>query len=90
MKLLYCRTCNSVFSLSGDKRDCPGCQKCGGYYVDGLNAVWWGDAIPLGFANDSFIRAQFNQLGTNQEFAAFTAFVIGENCPTFKQVENKA
>ena len=61
MKLLYCPSCRSVFSLTLQSRTCPGCKGCGGKYIDELNAEWWGQAIPIGFANSSFIHALANQ-----------------------------
>jgi len=83
MKLLFCKNCGHVFSLNGDKRDCP-CGECGGYYVDGINAQWWGNAVPLGISNQSLVHAIFCQSERSQ---MFDAFVIENNCPTFKQVE---
>jgi hypothetical protein len=59
------------------------CGKVGGIYVNEIDACYWGDdAIPLGFANSSFIEAVRNQpeAGTGERF---TAFVIPKKCPTF-------
>ena len=85
MKLLFCKNCKSVFSLTGDKKNCD-CDSCGGYYVDGLRAVWWGEAIPLGFSNESFVSALTNQ-PDQPPGRVFTAFVIEKSCFTFKQTE---
>ena len=88
MKLLFCKTCSAVFSLKGDKTNCPNCGSCGGYYTDGLNAVYWGEAVPLGFANDSFVSAIAHQPDESPG-RQFTAFVIEKNCETFKHEGEK-
>ena len=69
MKLLFCRSCLTVHSLTTSPRSCD-CGKSTGYYIDSVNAVIKGPAVPLGFANSSFIQA-INNKGTN-----FTAFTI--------------
>jgi len=54
--------------------------------VDGLNAVYYGPAIPLGFANLSFRKA----LRSQPEFGKGTdykAFVIPKVCPTMELVD---
>ena len=86
MKLLYCNTCRDIVKLSYTTRTCH-CGATGGHYkVDGLNAVYYGPAIPLGFANDSFSEALDNQpefgMGTN-----YNAFVIPKVCPTMVRVD---
>ena len=69
MKLLFCRSCLTVHSLTTSPRSCD-CGKSTGYYIDSVNAVIKGPAVPLGFANSSFIQA-INNKGTD-----FTAFTI--------------
>ena len=86
MKLLYCNTCRDIVKLSRTTRTCQ-CGVTGGHYkTDGLNAVYYGPAIPLGFANDSFSEALGNQpefgKGTN-----YNAFVIPKVCPTMVRVD---
>lgn len=80
MKLIICPTCNDLFRLTQSYRSCE-CGESGGNYVDDLYAVTYGKAIPIGFINDSFIRAIKNQpeSGMGKEF---TAFVIPKKCPT--------
>lgn len=85
MKLLYCKGCGAVFSLSMDKRECF-CGGCGGYYIDVINARWWGEAIPLGFQNSSFNWALVNQPPLPSGIL-FNAFVIEHDCTTFKRVK---
>lgn len=86
MKLLRCHNCHAVFSLGLDTRDCPDCGKCGGRYLDNFDAIWWGDAVPLGFANGSFTEALRHQPETGPG-RIFEAFIIEKNCPTFRQEE---
>ena len=86
MKLLYCNTCRDIVKLSYATRTCH-CGATGGHYKsDGLNAVYYGPAIPLGFANNSFSEAVDNQpewgMGTN-----YNAFVIPKVCPTMVHVD---
>lgn len=85
MKLIVCPKCSYVFGLKQEPLFCL-CGKSGGEYIDNLNAVIWGDAIPLGFANWSFIAALREQpesgMGKN-----FEAFVIPKVCPTVKRVD---
>ena len=85
MKLLYCNTCRDVISLSKTTRTCQ-CGVTGGHYKeDGLHAIYYGPAIPLGFANNSFSKSVDNQpefgMGT-----VYNAFVIPKVCPTMEHV----
>ena len=86
MKLLYCNTCRDIVKISYATRTCH-CGATGGHYKqDGLNAVYYGPAIPLGFANGSFHEAIDSQpefgMGTN-----YNAFVIPKVCPTMVHVD---
>ena len=86
MKLLYCNTCRDIVKLSRTTRTCQ-CGATGGHYrEDGLNAIYYGPAIPLGFANSSFRDARDNQpefgMGT-----VYNAFVIPKVCPTMEHVD---
>ena len=86
MKLLYCNNCRDIVKLYRTTRTCH-CGATGGHYkVDGLNAVYYGPAIPLGFANSSFRKA----LRSQPEFGKGTdykAFVIPKVCPTMELVD---
>lgn len=53
MKLLCCLDCADIFSLSSKEKSC-GCGKTSGKYIDDLNAVYSGNAQPIGFSNKSF------------------------------------
>lgn len=84
MKLLYCPSCLEVFSLDYTEKKCK-CGKTKGKYIDDLYAEYEG-GIPLGFNNHSFIPAVSNQskYGMGEKFEAF---IIPENCRTFKERE---
>ena len=85
MKLVYCPVCHDIRKLHFSSVVCL-CGKSGGFYhEDGLNATITGKAIPLGFANSTFVGALAYrpEEGGGTEF---TAFVIPKKCPTI--VEN--
>ena len=88
MKLLYCNTCRDIVKLSRTTRTCQ-CGATGGHYrEDGLNAIYYGPAIPLGFANGSFHEA----LDSQPEFGmgtVYNAFVIPKVCPTMEHVDSE-
>jgi hypothetical protein len=84
MKLFFCPICQDVLKCQKLNRTCH-CGASGGRYTDNLSAVYWGKAIPLGFANSSFARALRNQPKTGLG-EPFEAFVIPKRCPTFKHV----
>lgn len=81
MKLLFCKKCVSVFSLTLRKEKTCDCGESKGRYVDYTNAEYEGDCVPLGFVNKQFVSALKNQPkeGWGDEF---TAFVIPEKCNT--------
>ena len=84
MKLIFCPECEDVLKLLRYERTCH-CKLSGGAYLDGLRAAIWGKAVPLGFANGSFVRA----LGRQPEHGPgerFDAFVIEKHCPTITVV----
>ena len=61
MKLIYCPECDDVLKLNTIPRLCK-CQQSGGQYLeDDLHAEYWGKAVPLGFANPSFVKALQNR-----------------------------
>lgn len=98
MKLLLCPHCNDVRKLRvlapaqiEDLRTDTRCL-CGkswGYYTDNINAVYGGDAIMLGFSNQTLERAIDAQRKDgdppNQWGRTFAAFVIPESAPTVKR-----
>ena len=88
MKLLYCNTCRDIVKLYRTTRTCH-CGATGGHYrEDGLNAIYYGPAIPLGFANGSFHEA----LDSQPEFGmgtVYNAFVIPKVCPTMEHVDSE-
>lgn len=81
MKLIFCEKCSDVVRLIEKERTCE-CGLSSGRYLDGLNAVFSGPAIPLGFSNPTLALA----LGRQPEEGwgvDFKAFVIPKVCPTF-------
>jgi len=86
MKLIYCRKCGHVLSLTdGHWRVCE-CGQCGGRYLkDCLHAEVFGGAscLPLGFNNPSFIRARGQQPESGWG-ERFEAFIIPKSCPTVR------
>ena len=86
MKLIYCLDCDSVVRLTGKRERVCECGRSGGKYLDDLNAEFFGEnAVPLGFANSSFIEAIHNRPHEGMG-ERFTAFVIPTVCKTMKYV----
>ena len=90
MKLLYCPECSMIFNLSQKPRTCD-CGKCGGSYLDEINAEYYGPAVVFGIGNASFLRAAAVQEVLDHEAkpgtigAPFDAFMIPANVPTIKK-----
>ena len=103
MKLMVCFACNDVLALRMEPRTCA-CGRTSGRYVDGLNAVIYGDAdghLALGFANSSFRRAIGEQrehgdlpcsgrFGGHPPGREFEAFILPADCPSMTYFENDA
>tara|TARA_R110002074_G_scaffold218_1_gene945 strand:- start:2182 stop:2565 length:384 start_codon:yes stop_codon:yes gene_type:complete len=86
MKLLYCNTCRDIVKLSRTTRTCH-CGATGGHYrEDGLNAIYYGPAIPLGFANSEFHTAIEGQPEYGDGYR-YTSFVIPKVCPTMVHID---
>lgn len=85
MKLILCAYCSDVVKGHFKPRECK-CGMSGIQYLNQIDAVYWGEAIPLGFANSSLQAAALDQpeSGMGEEF---TAFVIPKVCPTFKKID---
>jgi hypothetical protein len=61
--------------------DTCGCGRSGGYYKsDGIKAVIYGRAVPLGFDNTSLGRALMDRKRVSGMSMAFDAYVISEPC----------
>lgn len=86
MKLIYCPHCHDVRKLGYTLTTCECGRSFGKYDKDGLNAMYSGEAVPIGFANQSFIGAFLDQPESGQG-RHFEAFVIPKECPTFTQVK---
>jgi hypothetical protein len=84
MKLLFCKNCHDIFNLNFKLKSCT-CRRTKGKYIDNINAIYFGEqSIPLGFNNFSFAEALRSQPLRGDGFR-FTAFVIPEECSTFKE-----
>ena len=88
MKLLYCNTCCDIVKLSRTTRTCQ-CGATGGHYKeDGLHAIYYGPAIPLGFANSEFHTAIEGQPEYGDGYR-YTSFVIPKVCPTMVHIDSE-
>tara|TARA_R110002060_G_scaffold32130_1_gene42718 strand:- start:538 stop:906 length:369 start_codon:yes stop_codon:yes gene_type:complete len=88
MKLLYCNTCRDIVKLSRTTRTCH-CGATGGHYrEDGINAIYYGPAIPLGFANSEFHTAIESQPEYGDGYR-YTSFVIPKVCPTMVHIDSE-
>lgn len=84
MKLIFCPYCTDVVRLVKNKVKKCECGKCYGQYKeDGLTAVISEKAIPIGFANNSFIDA-LKSKPTPTFGTRFEAFVISKDSTTIK------
>lgn len=84
MKLIYCKECGDIVRLFHLPLTCE-CGASGGVYVNDINAEIWGEVVPLGIDNLSFIEALKGR-PKEGEGSLFTAFVIPEECKTVKEV----
>ena len=84
MKLLYCPSCYDIRKLHLNRLTFCKCGISSGMYIDDLNAVYHGCAIPIGIDNCSFLYATINRPDEG-EGETFEAFVIHHECPTVKE-----
>ena len=91
MKLLYCRKCGDMFSLSLSRKTCS-CGEVSGQYADNLRAVYSGkNAIPFCFSNGSFANSakkqEINDAALPDKFYGerFEAWICPANSETFKK-----
>jgi len=83
MKLLFCKNCHDIIRLTEKVKHCECGKVSGQYYSDRITAWYDGeDAVPLGIANSTFVKALQNQPNKGTGFE-FTAFVIPKECETF-------
>ena len=93
MKLLACMKCNAIFNLEQDWKACP-CGETGGRYLeDSLHAEYFGNALPLAFANRPFLIAiaaaqvaQTAKAPLHPEGPDFEAWVIPWDSPRMKKI----
>jgi hypothetical protein len=82
MKLIFCPVCQDIVRLRRKPRQCD-CGKSWGGYEDGLNAVYGGDAIPMGIDNHTFMEA-YHKYSAGLHKLVYTAFFIHDSQPTFR------
>lgn len=71
MKLLMCLDCGDIFNLTRDIKQCS-CGKTKGRYTGNLNAVYTGNAQPIGFANSSFsVALQLQKIQDKHDLSEF-------------------
>ncbi len=85
MKLIFCGECCDIVALRSWPRAC-GCGRSYGRYVDDLNAVYGGEAVPLGISNPSFAKALHRQPAEGLG-CRFEAFVIPSTCDTMRKID---
>lgn len=94
MKLLLCTNCGDIFNLTFKEKSC-GCGSCSGKYVDDLNAEIKGSCQPIGFDNNSFVRAyQLQKIEDRAQNGKpvccdgvpFSAFFIPESATSIKKI----
>lgn len=83
MKLIFCPKCQDVLKLQKFKRECM-CRKSWGGYTDEVNAAIGGEAIPIGFGNNSFKDA-IRMKPRDTRSVKFNAFVIPKKCESIKK-----
>lgn len=86
MKLLFCLSCTDVIRLIPERARHCSCRRSGGVYIDGINAVIWGNTMPLGFDNKSLAAAIMNQPDEGLGMR-FEAFVIPKKCPSLEVIK---
>lgn len=85
MKLIFCPECQDVVKLDFGEVYCK-CEASWGWYEsDGVNAVYCGSAVPLGFANSTLVEAIENQPEEGKG-KCFVAFVIPKSYDTFRKM----
>jgi hypothetical protein len=78
-----CQSCLDIFSLALDKAKKCSCGLCAGKYIDMLNAVYTGNAVPIGFHNASLGQAIIYR-PTSGNGKNFEAFVIPKETKSFR------
>lgn len=80
MKLIFCPQCRDIVALHRQLRTCL-CGRAYGQYVDEVNAIYGGGAVPLGIANASLAHALQHRPESGRG-VRFEAFVIPKRCPS--------
>ena len=84
MKLFFCSQCQDVLKFGHNKMRYCKCGNSGGEYIDNLNGKIFGNAIPIGINNYSFVEA-LRKRPQSGKGKTFTAFVIPIECNTIEK-----
>ncbi len=87
VKLIFCTDCGDVVKLRQDEKRYCQCNGSWGECTDFLNAEIGGKAIPLGFDNNSFMKAILKQPESGNG-KKFEAFVIPKDCDTIDYIHD--
>lgn len=82
VKLLLCKSCTDIFRLRYKVVKTCSCGKSKGMYTSWVDAIYSGDCVPIGFRNESFVKA------VRLSGAGFTAFVASKDAESFVRVED--
>lgn len=85
MKLILCPKCFDVVKFGARRKRYCRCRKSWGKYLNDLDGIYGGEAIPIGFANSSLANAIHTIPDDAVWGETFEAFVIPKNSRTCKQ-----
>ena len=93
MKLLFCPMCQDIVKLLKERQRTCVCGKSWGMYLEnGVDSIYGGEAVVLGFGNETFMSAirKLGGRGPDGLGWRFTAFVMPKDTPTVKFVPVKS
>ncbi len=74
--LLYCKSCQCIFSLSKDMKQCD-CGNSKGFQISKREAKYWGNAVPMVIASRDF-KGNIESQPESGDGKANTIFVISK------------
>jgi len=87
MKLFLCGFCEDIVRLIRDENRYCMCKKSFGRYLDSNQAVYGGNAIPIGMHNGDLIKAVGHW--ACHEKADIRAWTFAKDAPTYTREETK-
>ncbi len=85
MKLIFCKKCTELFSLSRDFKRCK-CGHSGGRYFNDRNAEITGECVSIEINNLSFVDAIKSDDRNKDKGTRFDAFIISDDCETINRI----